>query len=106
MVAPDGRELFLRPLRRRREVVRRPEHVGYSEATPGVEERKGRVEEELPRMQVKDHLGGQDTVECLAPGAPEVLAHLLQVEIEDPHDARRGGGGGVLHEVGAARRRR
>lgn len=107
MVAPDRRELFLRPLRRRRGVVRRPEYVGYDEATPGVEERKGRVEEELPRMQVKDQLGGPDTVERLAPGAPEVLAHMLQVKIEDPHGAgarRGGGGGGVLHEVGAARR--
>lgn len=70
MVAPNGRELFLRTLRRRRGVLRRPEYVGYDEATPGVEERKGRVEEELPLMQVEDHFGDPDTVERLGPGAP------------------------------------
>lgn len=50
--------------------MRRPEYVGYDEATPRVKERKGRVEEELPRMQVKDHLGNPDTVERLTPSAP------------------------------------
>ena len=41
MVAPNGREFFLRTLRRRRGILRRPEYVGYDEAAPGVEERKG-----------------------------------------------------------------
>ena len=67
MIAPDGRKLFLCTLRRRRGVVCRPEYVGYDEATPGVEKRKGRVEEELPRMQVEDHLGDPDAVERLPP---------------------------------------
>jgi hypothetical protein len=115
MIAPDGRELFLRPLRRRGRVVRRPGDVGYDEATAGIEQRKGRVEEELPRIQVEDHLGYPDTVEGLAPAVSQVLAHLLHVEIEDPDgagaSARRGGGGGgggggaVLHEVRAGGRR-
>lgn len=69
MVALDGRELFLRTLRRRPGVVRRSEYVGYDDATPGVEERKGRVKAELPRMQVEDHLGDPDTVKRLAQGA-------------------------------------
>lgn len=66
MIAPDGRELFLRSLRRGRGVVRRPEYVGYDKATPGGEERKRRVKEELSRMQVEDHLGDPDTVERFA----------------------------------------
>ena len=70
VVTLDRRELFLRTLRRWRGIVRRPEYVGYHEATTWVEERKGRVEEELSRMQVEDHLGDPDTVERFASGGP------------------------------------
>ena len=67
MVAADGRELLLRALRRGRGVGRRPEDVGDNKTAPRVEQRKGRVEEELPRVQVEDHLRDPDAVECLAP---------------------------------------
>lgn len=58
-------------------------------------------------MRVKYHLGYTDAVECLAPGCPQVLAHLVYVKLEDPHCASVGAG--VLHEIvagGAASWRR
>ena len=103
MVAPDGRELLLRPLRGGSRVGRRPEDVGYDETASGIEQRKGRVEEELPGMQMEDHLGDPDAVECLA---TQLLAHLLYIKIENPHSAGRGVRRGVLYEAVCAIRRR
>jgi hypothetical protein len=56
-------------------------------------------------MQVEDDLGHPDTVKFLPALGPQILAHLLEVEMEDPHGTNLvplgAGWGGVLHKVRA-----